>query len=128
MPLVAVVPVAPLVRLKVVPSALRRSAAPFARLLTVSVRLVMVCPPSMVDAAAPLNRETEEPSSVKVGLAPVAVRVGASLTEVTATSITSVAELNAVAPPLAAVLTLVAAVPEVWSHARIVSALAELPL
>src|SRR3954462_3749329 len=83
MPLGAVVPVAPLVRLKVVPSAVRTSEAPLLTLPTVNWRLVTVWPASMVEAAAPANRDTDEPSSVKVGLAPVAVSVGASFTAVT---------------------------------------------
>ena len=42
-------------------------------------------------------------------------------------SMTSVALENAAIPPLVAVLTLVPAVPLVWSQARIVSAEVELP-
>src|SRR4051812_50201977 len=80
MPLVAVVPVAPLVRLKVVPSAVRTSEAPLLRLPTVSWRLVMVWPASIVEAAAPANSDTDEPSSVKVGLDAPALNVGASFT------------------------------------------------
>src|SRR3954463_5848727 len=103
MPLVAVVPVAPLVRLKVVPSAVRTSEAPLLTLPTVSWRLVIVWPASIVDAAAAANRDTDEPSSVNVGLAPVAVSVGASLTEVTLTVEATV--LEPVVPSLTVKLT-----------------------
>ena len=66
-------------------------------------------------------------SSLTAASAPLP-SVGASLTALTLASITSVALLNAVVPPLLAVLTLVPAVPLVWSQARSVSAAVLLPL
>src|SRR3954468_11096848 len=103
MPLVAVVPVAPLARLKVVPSAVRTSEAPLLTLPTVSWRLVMVWPASIVEAAAPANRDTDEPSSVKVGFDPLALNVGASFTAVTLTVEATV--LEPVVPSLMVKLT-----------------------
>ena len=80
MPLVVVVPLAPSVSEIVLPSITICSAAPSLKLPTVKVKALIVCPASTVEIATLEKRSTAAPSSVKLGLLPVAVKVGASLT------------------------------------------------
>ncbi len=80
-------------------------------------RALTVAPRGLVSSSLTLASETL-----------AAVRVGASLTAVMETAISSVALENAVAPPVVAVLTVVPFTPEVWSQARIVSPEAIVPL
>ncbi|MCY1348418.1 hypothetical protein D9M69_345650 [compost metagenome] len=85
MPLVAVVTELPLVKATSLPSTRSTSALPSPRLLTVRVRRSMFWPFSTVPALVPLNSVTAVPFSVKVGVLPVALSVGASLLGVTDT-------------------------------------------
>ena len=76
------------------------SLSPSSKPLTVKVKPVIVWPASTVPIAAPLNTATaaacvEPAPSVKVGLAAVAVRVGASLTAITFTVEVRTLELSA---------------------------------
>ena len=88
------------VRAMVEPSAPRISLAPSLTLVIVNVSPVKVWPDSMVLAVAPLNRVTgDTSSSVNVGLIPVAVNVGVSLTSETARSALAVVFEKASVPP-----------------------------
>ncbi len=71
----------------------RISLAPSATLETVRVRPMMVWPASTVDTVTPENRSAPGAASpsVKVGVPPVAARVGASFTSVTETVVVATA-------------------------------------
>ena len=80
-----VVPALPLVSAMLLPSAPMISLLPSVTLVTVKVSAVMVWLGSMALMVMPLNRSDALPFSVKVGVPPVALSVGASLTPVTLT-------------------------------------------
>ena len=91
MPFVVVVPLLVEPKVIVVPSTTIASFAPSAKPLTVNVKLVIVCPLSIVLALALLNTLTaaacvpKPAASWNVGFNAVAVNVGASLTGTTVT-------------------------------------------
>src|SRR5947207_3637190 len=90
MPLVVVVPLAPLVSDRVEPSTLICSAAPSVTLETVKANDLISCPASTVETAVPLNNATGVPvdtpaPSVNVPPVDAADSVGASLTGTTLT-------------------------------------------
>ena len=74
-----VVPLVPLVRLNVVPSTVRRSAAPSARLEIDKSSRVTFCPASMVEIVVDPNSAAPTAFSAKVGFVAVATSVGSSL-------------------------------------------------
>ncbi len=88
--LVAVVDI-PFTRATTVPSIVICSLLPLPKFVTVNTSELISCPLSTVLILLPLNSATADPPSVKVGVAPVAVNVGASFTAITTTEILAAA-------------------------------------